>query len=388
MEQDHTPDPASAVLADHCHLRIPSLPDWIGPTVDYLVARAIRCGAIHPDREAKITIALSEALTNAIIHGNLGISSELKENGDDEFARIVADRCADPARASQVVDIQASYDSHCARWAIHDQGSGFDADAALRRLDESELDIFKPSGRGLLLIRAFTDEMHYEDGGRRLLMMIRRSGEDRRRQRRWTHFGPIRVTPLDDAGRPEPGADRDVVGRNISTGGIAFLADGLAPGKRVRLTLPGEQPVEVQAEVRHWQRLGENVVEVGCRFEAPAGWKGEGDTADSHPKGLARLIERLDESRAPQHERRTSPRLPYTANIEVELSSGEVKRGFGRDLSHGGIAFLSACPLPLEVVWLRLPHGNEEPIVVRARIVRSTRLIEDFYDNGARFVAE
>src|SRR5262249_48070182 len=111
-----SPDLTTAILADACHLRIPSQPDWITPTVDYLIARALRSGAIDPDRDHKLTIALHEALTNAIIHGNLGISSELKERGDEEFFRAVRERMADPDRASRVVDIQASYDGRAARW--------------------------------------------------------------------------------------------------------------------------------------------------------------------------------------------------------------------------------------------------------------------------------
>src|SRR3954452_12712935 len=96
-QQPLAPDPATAVLADHCHLRIPSQPDWIGPTAEYLVQRALRCGAIGPAGEMKLTIALHEAVTNAVIHGNLGISSELKEHGGDAFFRAVKERLADPA---------------------------------------------------------------------------------------------------------------------------------------------------------------------------------------------------------------------------------------------------------------------------------------------------
>ena len=47
MSQEPIPDLPAAVLTDHCHLRIPSQPDWIGSTVDYLVQRAVRSGAIE-----------------------------------------------------------------------------------------------------------------------------------------------------------------------------------------------------------------------------------------------------------------------------------------------------------------------------------------------------
>src|SRR5262245_767249 len=170
----HPPNPAATIQTDHCHLRIPSQPDWIGPTVEYLVHRAVSCGAVGPDRHSKLMIALHEALTNAVIHRNLGISSELKERDDDEYCRAVSERLADPAHATRVVDVQASYDGHVARWVLHDQGSGFDAPAALRKLDEQEPDLYRVSGRGLLLMRAFTDELRYEDGGRRLVLTIYR----------------------------------------------------------------------------------------------------------------------------------------------------------------------------------------------------------------------
>src|SRR4051812_26817240 len=108
--ENDVPDPAGAVLADSCHLRIPSQPQWITPTVDYLAGRAVRCGAVPAARQTKLTIALHEALTNAIIHGNLNISSELKERGDDEFFRAVTERLADPAHATRVVDVRMDYD--------------------------------------------------------------------------------------------------------------------------------------------------------------------------------------------------------------------------------------------------------------------------------------
>src|SRR5262245_61286706 len=125
-----------AVVTDLCHLRIPSLPGWVEPTVDYLVQRASQCGAVAAGRADRLMLALHEGLTNAVIHGNLGISSDLKERDDDSFVRTVAARSTDEAFAGKVVEIRASFDGRVARWTIVDQGDGFDYEAALRRLDE------------------------------------------------------------------------------------------------------------------------------------------------------------------------------------------------------------------------------------------------------------
>src|SRR5262245_12782333 len=101
---------APAAAPDHCHLRIPGLPAWIQSTVEYLVRRATQSGAVARTRSYRLTMALQEALSNAVLHGNLGLSSSLKEQGDDAFARAVTERCADPAYARRVVDVQASFD--------------------------------------------------------------------------------------------------------------------------------------------------------------------------------------------------------------------------------------------------------------------------------------
>jgi len=385
-EEPLAPDPATAVMADHCHLRIPSQPAWIGPTVDYLVQRAVRCGALPPGRETKLTIALHEALTNAIIHGNLGISSELKDRDDDEFFRAVAARLADPAHATRVVDVRASYDGRVSRWVLHDQGGGFDAEAALSKL-EDEPDLSSLAGRGMLLIKAFTDEMRYEDDGRRLVLTVYRQPEQERRGHpRWPTSGPVKVTETGCDGRALD-EGRDAISRNVSAGGLAFLASGEAPAGRVLLRmLGGERPTEVMAEVRHWRALEGDLVEVGCRFEAPLDWPCPGP-ADAPSLGeLTRLVERLSGGQGRPDERRRSPRLPYGGRVEVVLPGGEVRVGFGRDLSRGGIAFFCPCEVPLGSVRLRLAAGEGEPIGTCAEVLRSTRLIDGFCDVAARFV--
>jgi anti-sigma regulatory factor (Ser/Thr protein kinase) len=383
MEQNNSLDLTSAVMADACHLRIPSQPDWISPTVDYLIQRALRCGAVEPDRDRKLMIALHEALTNSIIHGNLGISSMLKELGDETFFRALAERMADPERAARVVDIQATYDGKSARWVFHDQGVGFDTQAVLRKLEEEVPNPDQLSGRGLLLMKAFTDELHYDDYGRRLVLTIRRKSEqERRRQPRWSVSEPLQVIPLDQDGQAIE-SEHGAVSRNFSLGGMSFLVDGLSPTKWVRLTIPSDdRPVEVLAEVRRWQSLGGNVVEVGCRFETPE------PPAPPEPQSarLEELMQRLTGKQTPQSERRSMPRVPYTETIEVELPDGQIRRGYGRDISHGGIAFVCAGVVPLDVVQIRLWVGESEPIVVRARVVRATKLIEGFHDIGAQFL--
>ena len=380
---------ADCFVEDHCQMRIRSEPDRIAPTVDYLIQRAQQVGVVHPGRAARIQMAIHEALTNSIIHGNLGISSALKEQGDGDFFLAVAARMADPLYASRIVDVQATYSEGVATWVFADQGAGFDVEAAMRRLDSDEPDLERPSGRGLIMIRAFTDEMHYEDRGRRLTLRLgKKQGEEKRVRPRMPLSGSVHVAPIGPGGAVDPTQRREAVARDISAEGIGFFQSDLAPSGRVMITIQtGGEPICVPAEVRHWHALGDQIVEVGCRFETPIL---RSAVAESHPSeavaAVSRLVDQMAEQLRPMLERRTAPRVPYSERLTVEVTNGPIVSGIARDLSRNGVAFFTTTSLPLEVVHLTLPGGDaESSIHLPARVVRCTRLVDGFYDIAATF---
>src|SRR6516164_2240557 len=100
----------SAVAAEHTYLQIPSQPEWIAPTVEYLKDKAVLCGACHEARANKLMLALHEALTNSIVHGNLELTSDLKEHSDTAFAEALAERAADPHYSTRPVEVHVAYD--------------------------------------------------------------------------------------------------------------------------------------------------------------------------------------------------------------------------------------------------------------------------------------
>src|SRR5687768_3371708 len=99
------PDLSAHILGESFHVQIPSLPNWIEPAAEYLRQRAVLCGACGATRSGKLLVALHEALANAVIHGNLEVSSDLKERGDDAFAQALAARAADPAYSERIVSV-------------------------------------------------------------------------------------------------------------------------------------------------------------------------------------------------------------------------------------------------------------------------------------------
>jgi anti-sigma regulatory factor (Ser/Thr protein kinase) len=372
-----------AIVSDYCQLRIPSHPDRIAGTIDWLVRRATECGGISHARANRVMIALHEALTNSVIHGNLGISSELKERGDAAFAEAVAARCADPAFAGRSVDIRASYDGLAMRWVVCDQGEGFDVERILRRLESDEPDPMLSSGRGLFMIRAFVDEMRYENGGRRLTLTVHRN-EEKRTAPRYPFAQVVHVAPIVD-GLVNWANGHEALARDISKEGIGLLQSRLAESSHVYITIPTPgEPVSLRAVVRHWQQVGDKV-EVGCRFETGPATPPTGEAAGS--KAVAALVDRLLEQKKPSEERRGAPRLPYTRPIQIEVPDRPPLPGFTRDISHSGIAFYTTGSLPLVIVRISLPGDGSSPAIqTRVRIVRCTRVTDGFHDVAAQFL--
>jgi anti-sigma regulatory factor (Ser/Thr protein kinase) len=228
----------AAVAAEHCSLRIPSRPEWIGPTVDYLKQKAVPCGACNESRADRLVLALHEALTNSVVHGNLELSSQLKEQGDTVFAEALAKRAADPAYGERPVDVEIHYDGESCYWVLTDQGHGFDVEHVLRRAEEPDDEAFlRPNGRGNLMKKAFLDELRYEAGGRRAFLTLHRSsGMERRRNPRPPIPAPVRVAPV----RPDDSVDRDAayeaVAHNFSAEGMGILQARLATAPRASLT--------------------------------------------------------------------------------------------------------------------------------------------------------
>src|SRR5258708_138445 len=125
-ESVHSPDVSSAVLVERSRLRIPSRPEWIAPTVELLKQKAQLCGACHESRTGKLVLALHEALTNAVVHGNLELASNLKERDDDTYARALAERTSDPRYSGRHVVIDVDHDAERCCWSFTDEGRGFD----------------------------------------------------------------------------------------------------------------------------------------------------------------------------------------------------------------------------------------------------------------------
>jgi anti-sigma regulatory factor (Ser/Thr protein kinase) len=385
-----TPSLPAAVAAEQTFLQIPSQPEWIAPTVEYLKEKAILCGACHESRANKLTLALHEALTNSVVHGNLEISSELKEQSNSAFAEALAQRAADPQYGTRPVEVRVEYDGERCRWTLTDQGRGFDVERVLARAADPDPEVMLSSGRGILLMRSFLDEVCYEAGGRRVVLtMARPSGEEKRKTARLPVQRPIRVAPVRADGTVDWDAAYEGVSQNLSAEGMAILQARLATSERILIGLDwGGQMMYVPAQVRHCQAKDGEVVELGCRFQIASARAGAaGSLTPVAEQAIAALLEQLNGQSVRPDERRAHPRALYTARIRVFVGPDrEPVVGFGRDLSRGGISFLTSTAVPLEDVVLSLPQKDAPPLLIHAQVVRCNQLMAGIFDVGARFL--
>ena len=133
----------------HVHEKIEfELPSDLGlmnGVLEYLQERVAKLGLIQPER-SNLFVALDEAFVNAVKHGN--------KNDPTKILKITAE--LSPAEAA---------------FTVEDEGEGFDIHEIPNPCDPENL--FRTSGRGVLLIYNIMDEVEYNAQGNRVKMIKR-----------------------------------------------------------------------------------------------------------------------------------------------------------------------------------------------------------------------
>jgi anti-sigma regulatory factor (Ser/Thr protein kinase) len=147
-------------------------PTLVPPLVAQLREDLIEMGLCDWPGATRVGIALEEALLNAIYHGNLEVSSELRQNGDEAFHELAQKRRQQLPYSARRVCVTARMTPEAAKIMIADEGPGFD----VRQLPDPTQPAFleRPSGRGVLLMRTFMDVVEYNSTGNRVTMIKRR----------------------------------------------------------------------------------------------------------------------------------------------------------------------------------------------------------------------
>jgi CheY-like chemotaxis protein/anti-sigma regulatory factor (Ser/Thr protein kinase) len=139
--------------------------------VGHLENDVSRLKLCDPSGLVLLGVALHEALTNAILHGNLGLDSALRESDEKEYYRLSVQRRGEAPYADRRVYITAHYTRDELSFTIRDDGNGFDPNTLPDPTDPSNLG--RVSGRGLLLIQTFMDRVEHNGKGNEITMIKR-----------------------------------------------------------------------------------------------------------------------------------------------------------------------------------------------------------------------
>ena len=112
---------------------IPSSLDYL-PKVDEYVEGKLRKLGVDKDRLADIAVSVTEAVTNAVLHGN---QNDLKKK----------------------VQIELKADSSRVEITVEDEGNGFNPESIQSPVEEGNL--LKEAGRGIFILKSLMDEVDF-----------------------------------------------------------------------------------------------------------------------------------------------------------------------------------------------------------------------------------
>jgi len=112
----------------------PSVPDTVAD-VDSFLDQRLRDAGFPDELMADVAISVSEVVNNAVIHGN-------------------------GANPDKHVDVEVEIGPDRVSIAIQDEGAGFEPDTLPDPVAQENL--LREVGRGLFIVRAYMDEVHFQ----------------------------------------------------------------------------------------------------------------------------------------------------------------------------------------------------------------------------------
>jgi CheY-like chemotaxis protein len=143
----------------------------LSPLIGRLQGNLRRLKLFDETEQTRIGMALREALANAIEHGNLEANSQLREDDEAVYHRLLAERRQQSPYRDRRVFVMAEETRDSVTYSIRDEGPGFNPANLPDPTDPANLE--RVSGRGLLLIHAFMDEVRHNPTGNEITMVKR-----------------------------------------------------------------------------------------------------------------------------------------------------------------------------------------------------------------------
>ena len=149
--------------------------ELISSLVQFLQDAVLEFDACDESDRVRIGVALQEAMTNACFHGNLELSSSLRETDHRAYYDLAIERIRSKPWSDRRIRVAGSFTPESIEFTIRDEGAGFNRNDLFDPTDPANLE--RPCGRGLLLMHTFMDQVQYNDIGNEVKMVKRRKAE-------------------------------------------------------------------------------------------------------------------------------------------------------------------------------------------------------------------
>lgn len=141
----------------------------------FLREEAIRLRLCSRPECLRLGVAIEEALLNSYYHGNLEISSKLREEDHKLYHETAQKRSKESPYRERHIYVTVKITPTQAIYSVRDEGQGFDPSTLPDPTDPANLD--RPCGRGMLLMRTFMDNVIYNDKGNEVTLFKERDEE-------------------------------------------------------------------------------------------------------------------------------------------------------------------------------------------------------------------
>lgn len=155
----------------HAEFRLTNDPTMLLSLVAHLQRLMSEMRLFDESERLRVGVALEEALLNASYHGNLEVSSKLREVNHAEYYDLAERRMSEQPYCDRRVHVHCDMTGDGVTYVIRDEGPGFDPGELPDPTDPVNLE--RPCGRGLLLMQTFMDSIKYNDAGNEVTMSKR-----------------------------------------------------------------------------------------------------------------------------------------------------------------------------------------------------------------------
>lgn len=152
---------------------LPSKPGLISPVVDLTMQMAAGMEMLSGTERHRVSLAIQQALNNALFRGNLELSHSQWQSNTEELDEQAVSVWQNRLQQSPYQDRKIHYDARLMpdllRIVVRDEGHGFDWQAITKALEAGEL--MSTGGRGLVMMHSFMDKVTYNDKGNEVTLI-------------------------------------------------------------------------------------------------------------------------------------------------------------------------------------------------------------------------